>query len=43
MKIEHPTGPEFAQHLRDIAEYFELPVQENTDVKSIEKKQDCSI
>ena len=39
MKIEHPTGPEFAQHLRDIAEYFELPVQENTDVKSIEKKQ----
>ena len=38
MKIEHPTGPEFAQHLRDIAEYFELPVQENTDVKAIEKK-----
>ena len=39
MKIEHPTGPEFAQHLRDIAEYFELPLQENTDVKVIEKKE----
>ena len=39
MKIEHPTGPEFAQHLRDIAEYFELPLQENTDVKTIEKKE----
>ena len=39
MKIEHPTGPEFAQHLRDIAEYFELPLQENTDVKAIEKKE----
>ena len=39
MKIEHPTGPEFAQHLRDIAEYFELPLQDNTDVKAIEKKQ----
>ena len=39
MKIEHPTGPEFAQHLRDIAEYFELPLQDNTDVKAIEKKE----
>ena len=39
MKIEHPTGPEFAQHLRDIAEYFELPLQKNTDVKAIEKKE----
>ena len=39
MKIEHPTGPEFAQHLRDIAEYFELPLQENTDVKAIDKKE----
>ena len=39
MKIEHPTGPEFAQHLRDIAEYFELPLQENTDVKTTEKKE----
>ena len=40
MKIEHPTGSEFAQHLQDLAEYFKLPIQENTDVKAIEKKQD---
>lgn len=40
MRVEHPTGKQFAAHLQDIAEYFELPVRENTDVKSIEKNQD---
>ena len=37
MKVEHPTGKEYAEHLRDIAEYFELPILENTNVDSIEK------
>lgn len=37
MKVEHPTGSEFATHLQDIANYFELPIRENTDVKSVEK------
>ena len=40
MKIEHPTGPEFAKHLQDIAKYFQLPILENTDVKVIENEQD---
>ena len=40
MKIEHPTGSEFAQHLQDIAEYFQLPIHENTEVKAIVKEQD---
>ena len=40
MKIEHPTGAEFAQHLQDLARYFKLPIQENTDIKVIEKEQD---
>lgn len=37
MKVEHPTGKEYAEHLQDISDFFELPVQEKTDVKSIEK------
>ena len=36
MKVEHPTGKEYAEHLQDIAEYFELPILENTQVDSIE-------
>ncbi len=40
MRIEHPTGPEFAEHLQSLVEFFELPVRENTDVLSIEKKED---
>ena len=37
MKVEHPTAKEYAEHLQDIAEYFELPILENTNVDSIEK------
>ena len=40
MKVEHPTGKEYAKHLQDIAEYFELPILENTNVDSIEKIDD---
>ena len=40
MRVEHPTGKQFAAHLQDIANYFELPVEEDTDVKSIEKIDD---
>ena len=38
MKIEHPTGSEFASHLQDLADYFELPILENTDIKEIQKE-----
>ena len=27
MRIEHPTGSEYAQHLQDLAKFFELPVR----------------
>tara|TARA_B100001758_G_C18414670_1_gene618570 strand:- start:3934 stop:5094 length:1161 start_codon:yes stop_codon:yes gene_type:complete len=37
MKIEHPTGSEYASHLQDLVDYFELPIRENTDVKEIQK------
>ncbi|DAC07119.1 MAG TPA: monooxygenase, partial [Candidatus Poseidoniales archaeon] len=40
MRIEHPTGPEYAEHLQSLAEFFELPLRENTDVLSIEKKDE---
>ena len=40
MKVEHPTGSQYAAHLQDISDYFELPIRENTDVKSIEKNNE---
>ena len=40
MRVEHPTGSEFARHLQDLATFFELPIQENTDVINIEKKDE---
>ncbi|MGB7327824.1 MAG: NAD(P)/FAD-dependent oxidoreductase, partial [Rubripirellula sp.] len=40
LEVEHPTGQEYAAHLRGVAEFFELPVQENTDVLSVAKVGD---
>ena len=40
MRVEHPTGQEYASHLQDLANYFELPLLENTDVIGIEKEGD---
>ena len=37
MRIEHPTGQDFANHLQSLCDYFELPIREKTDVLSIEK------
>lgn len=35
MKIEHPTGNEYAEHLQSLAGFFELPVRENVEVVKI--------
>lgn len=40
LETEHPTGQAYASHLRTIAEYFELPIQEQTDVTKISKQGD---
>ena len=40
MRVEHPTGKEYAEHLQDISEFFELPIKEETYVESIEKNDD---
>ncbi|MEM1080320.1 MAG: FAD-dependent oxidoreductase, partial [Pseudomonadota bacterium] len=37
MKVEHPTGPEYAEHLRAVAGFFELPVREQTEVQQIKR------
>ena len=37
MRVEHPTGGEYAAHLQNLADYFELPVLEHTNILSIEK------
>lgn len=40
LNVEHPTGREYAAHLRGVAKYFELPVRDNTDVRNIIKARD---
>ncbi|MEM0913831.1 MAG: NAD(P)/FAD-dependent oxidoreductase [Planctomycetota bacterium] len=38
--VEHPTGKEYATHLRGVAQFFQLPVRGKTDVKRITKASD---
>ena len=40
MRIEHPTGSDYALHLQDLAELFELPIRENAEVLQITKEDD---
>ncbi|MBA60904.1 MAG: monooxygenase [Planctomycetaceae bacterium] len=37
LEVEHPTGAEYALHLQAVAAFFEIPVQEETEVKRITK------
>ena len=40
LEVEHPTGVEYASHLRGVAKFFELPIREKTDVNQITKTGD---
>jgi len=40
LEVEHPTGKEYASHLRGVARFFELPVREDTNVEKIVKSRD---
>ena len=40
MRIEHPTGVDFALHLKFLVNELELPILENTNVNSIKKTGD---
>lgn len=35
LEVEHPTGQEYAWHLQAVAEFFELPVRQHTDVMRV--------
>ncbi|MEM7313893.1 MAG: NAD(P)/FAD-dependent oxidoreductase [Planctomycetota bacterium] len=37
LEVEHPTGKEYAAHLRGVANYFELPIRPNTNVLRVSK------
>ncbi len=37
LEVEHPTGEEYASHLRAVAKFFELPLREHTDVMRVTK------
>jgi thioredoxin reductase len=40
MRVEHPTGQDFADHLVFLADQFELPIWDQTNVTGIEKIDD---
>ena len=40
LSVEHPTGKEYAAHLQGVANHFEVPVQEHTDVLRVSKVGD---
>ena len=37
LRVEHPTGREYAAHLRGVAQFFELPIRENSQVRRLTK------
>jgi thioredoxin reductase len=39
LKTEHPTGEEYLEYLQVVAKHFKLPICENTEVTSVEKKE----
>lgn len=40
LQVEHPTGAEYASHLRAVAKYFELPILTGVDVVQVEREGD---
>ncbi len=38
--VEHPTGKEYAMYLRAVAQFFELPVRQDTDVRQVARVGD---
>ncbi|MEM8864411.1 MAG: NAD(P)/FAD-dependent oxidoreductase [Planctomycetota bacterium] len=40
LQVEHPTGAEYAEHLRVVAQFFELPVRDGVDVVRVTKHAD---
>jgi cation diffusion facilitator CzcD-associated flavoprotein CzcO len=40
LRVEHPTGAEFASHLQGIAEFFELPIRTGVEVLRVTRVGD---
>lgn len=40
LEVEHPTGRDYAAHLRGVSNFFELPVREDTEVRRITRAAD---
>lgn len=40
LEVEHPTGEEYASHLRGVAKFFKLPIRAKTEVMRITKVGD---
>lgn len=40
LAVEHPTGQEYAGHLRAVADFFELPVREQVEVTAVTQEED---
>ena len=40
LEVEHPTGEEYASHLRAIAKHFKIPVREQSEVQHVTKEGD---
>ena len=40
LEVEHPTGLEYSLHLRTVAEYFKLPLLENTTITRLTRDGD---
>ncbi|MEM1030921.1 MAG: NAD(P)/FAD-dependent oxidoreductase [Myxococcota bacterium] len=40
LETEHPTGEQYAAHLIGVAQYFELPIVERTDVEKVRKEHE---
>ncbi|MEM6331357.1 MAG: NAD(P)/FAD-dependent oxidoreductase [Planctomycetota bacterium] len=43
LQVEHPTGAEYAAHLRSVAEFFELPVRAGVDVVRVTRHADLFV
>lgn len=40
LRVEHPTGKQYASHLRGVAQYFELPISPQTEVERVDTDGD---
>jgi putative flavoprotein involved in K+ transport len=40
LQVEHPSGKDYARYVQGVAQYYELPVRDNTDVMAVSQTAD---